>query len=205
MKTKLPYKHNKKYVIYRKGKIFSKVTNQYLTGTKNQMGDPVVNISQGRRQTEGSGTLMIKHLVASHFLPNQENHSSVININHNKTDCRASNLKWVSRSTAIAHNRKKKRTARQPKRTDEQRLNKSIQTAGTSHYKFKGHYSKAGALYVTIKEAAADTGETAYAIKRDSDTNQNGWSFIPFHDTSSESGTQTFIEEESHPEQIFQD
>lgn len=122
MPSNLPYHGNKKYLIYKKGKVYSKYSGRYI-GRQNTSGEPIVDLKD--KKTGEVSTHKVKHLVAQHFLPNPDNLPCVIILNHKPYDCRAQNLRWTSLKDAVAHAKKKpkyKRSGNKNKRSDERRL-----------------------------------------------------------------------------------
>src|SRR5262245_32023833 len=98
--SRRPYSLNKKYLIYRSGKVFSRYRRKYVRSL-NKMGDPIVDIKASKNHP--GGVQLIRYLVAHTFLPNPDNFADVICLNHDRADCRARNLKWVSPQVAAAH------------------------------------------------------------------------------------------------------
>ncbi len=125
MATFLPHPQNKKILIYRKGKIFSKNSNRYI-GRLNTDGDMFVSIKIGSQLKQ----LLVKNLVAQIFVPNPQNLKTVINKNYDRANCRASNLQWTTRSGAKIHSLKKpkrKRSGNTAPRSDDRRTDIAIE------------------------------------------------------------------------------
>lgn len=122
--TFLPHPQNKKILIYKKGKIFSKTSNRYI-GRLNLDGDPFISI-----RIEGElKQVLVKNLVAQLFVPNPQNLKTVINKNYDRGNCRASNLQWTTRSGAKIHSLKKpktKRSGNKKPKTDDWKVDHSI-------------------------------------------------------------------------------
>ena len=76
------------YVIYPDGRVYSKKSNIFMTGTDN---------GKGYLQTAFSGKRKYIHrLVAEHYIPNPENKATVDHIDRDKNNNRVDNLRWAT-------------------------------------------------------------------------------------------------------------
>ena len=93
-----------RYSVSSEGRVFSHLTGQFrvpvLTKRLTSGGDQVKLYLCKANRTK---TYRLKRLVAEASVPNPENKSCVIHINGDHTDCRASNLRWATRSETFKH------------------------------------------------------------------------------------------------------
>ena len=93
-----------RYSVSSEGRVFSHLTGQFrvpvLTKRITLGGNQVkLNLCKANR----TKTYRLKRLVAEAFIPNPENKPCIIHINGDHTDCRASNLRWATRSETFKH------------------------------------------------------------------------------------------------------
>ena len=93
-----------RYSVSSEGRVFSHLRGIFrvpvLTKRITSGGDQVkLNLCKANR----TKTYRLKRLVAEAFVPNPENKPCVIHINGDHTDCRASNLRWATRSETFKH------------------------------------------------------------------------------------------------------
>ena len=80
------------YLIYDDGRVWSNISNKFLSGGKNTKGYLLVGLINGGKRINK----LIHRLVAEHFIPNPENKPQVDHIDRNKTNNNIENLRWVS-------------------------------------------------------------------------------------------------------------
>lgn len=88
----------KNYFATRKGKIYSKHTNKYITKTPLGKYDSVCLYKHGKKKT-----LTVHRLVAITYLPNLNNLPEVNHKDKNKRNNRPENLEWISRKDNVKH------------------------------------------------------------------------------------------------------
>jgi hypothetical protein len=81
------------YGISRNGQVVNLNTNEWLGGSENDSGYPIVNLigNDGKNHIES-----IHALLAKIFIPNPENKPTVDHINRTKTDYDINNLRWAT-------------------------------------------------------------------------------------------------------------
>ena len=93
------------YKISNWGRVFSKKRNTFITGKPNTNGYYQVRLSN----KDGYKDVLIHRLVAEYFVPNICFGTEVDHINKDRTDNRASNLRWVSRKENLQNVSKERR------------------------------------------------------------------------------------------------
>ena len=94
------------YKISNWGRVFSKKTNTFINGRPNALGYYQVAL----RDVNGNTVWVLIHrLVAEYFVPNICFGTEVDHINKDRTDNRASNLRWVSRKENLQNVSKERR------------------------------------------------------------------------------------------------
>ena len=88
------------YVIYKNGEIFSLLSRRYITPVTKKTGyqEILLTSRDGNHHTK-----LIHRLVAECFCTKREGANEVNHINGDKTDNRAANLEWVTRSENLKH------------------------------------------------------------------------------------------------------
>ena len=88
------------YVIYKNGEIFSLLSRRYITPVTKKTGyqDVLLTSRDGNHHTK-----LIHRLVAECFCTKREGANEVNHKNGDKTDNRAANLEWVTRSENLKH------------------------------------------------------------------------------------------------------
>lgn len=96
-----------KYAISSQGRIASYKDDMFEDG-KILKGSVTSGYKTFNLHADGkSSTIYFHREVASHFLPKKNSKEKiVIHLNHDKTDNRIKNLKWVNREESIAHQQK---------------------------------------------------------------------------------------------------
>lgn len=79
------------YVITKDGKVYSKITKKFLKPIINKNGHSYVTFSKNSKKKN----FYIHTLVASLYLLNPQNYSTIIHKNGNKADNKKENLQWV--------------------------------------------------------------------------------------------------------------
>ena len=82
------------YLIYLDGKVQNKKTKRYRKPSTDKGGyNYVILFKNGTRKS-----YLVHRLIASYYIPNDENKPQVDHINRDRTDNRIENLRWVTRS-----------------------------------------------------------------------------------------------------------
>lgn len=81
-----------KYLITNTGKIYSLISNGFLSLKKNTDGYYKISL---RNNNKKSKTIYVHKLVAKIFIPNPDNKKSVTHIDKNKLNNNINNLKWI--------------------------------------------------------------------------------------------------------------
>lgn len=132
------------YKISNFGRVFSKKRNTFITGRPNAVGYYQV----GLRDVNGKTVWVLIHrLVADYFVPNIVFGTEVDHINKDRTDNRASNIRWVSRKENLQNVSK------------ESRMKRVIQPV--VQYDLEGNYIKE---YSSASKAARENGYRADVI-----------------------------------------
>ena len=84
------------YLIYRDGRIWSKIFNKFLKSSISKTGYYKITLSQGYKKRK---TCKIHRLLALTFIPNPDNNQYVDHIDRNKLNNNLDNLRWVTSST----------------------------------------------------------------------------------------------------------
>lgn len=85
------------YLIYPDGRVWSKQTNKFIVGDKNNVGYKRVALYPSKKK------YFIHRLVALHFVNNPDNKPVVNHIDGNKEHNHYTNLEWVTRSENDKH------------------------------------------------------------------------------------------------------
>lgn len=87
------------YSIDIQGRLFSHVSDKYLTPRRDKYGYLLINLYKDKI----SSTFKVHRLVAETFIPNPENKLQVNHINGIKSDNRVENLEWATHSQNQRH------------------------------------------------------------------------------------------------------
>lgn len=93
-----------KYLISKKGKVFSLISNRFLKGTVNRYGYLVVVLCKGKRKEQKQ--FFIHRLVAQAFLEKDLTRPHVNHKDGNKQNAHVSNLEWCTPSENELHSYK---------------------------------------------------------------------------------------------------
>lgn len=102
-------KEDSDYLIYEDGKLYSKKTNRFLKGKKDNIGYHLYALAiQDKRGIKGrklSKMVYAHRLVAEYFLDNPNNYPYVHHKDENKLNNHVSNLEWVSPELNMKYHR----------------------------------------------------------------------------------------------------
>jgi len=91
--------HNGRYLVADIGGVWDTKTNRFLGATTTPAGYRVVTLDV----EDGQLTCLLHSLVAKTFNPNPEGKETVNHIDMDKTNNRASNLEWMTRTENTLH------------------------------------------------------------------------------------------------------